>query len=209
MINLASCKANMTLLDPFCGVGTILQEALLTNAKVIGLDWNPWCVNASQTNLQWLTKEYKLKNPDYTILHGDARHLTDLLHEEKIDCIVTEPDLGPALRQVPTTPYAKRIIEKLKPLYFDFIREAYTVLKRNGRLVIVTPYIKTRSGEPVTMHIQQKAKDAGFKIHYPFQNHGFVGEDNLLTCLTRTTSLVDVAERHKICREIHILQKQL
>jgi tRNA G10 N-methylase Trm11 len=144
-------------------------------------------------------------NADYTILHGDARHLTDLL-QEKIDCIVTEPDLGPALRQVPTTSYARRIIEKLRPLYSDFLREAYAVLKRDGRLVIVTPYVKTRSGEPVTMHIEQKAKDVGFEISYPFQNHDFA-EDNLLTCLTRTTSLVDVAERHKIGREIHILQK--
>jgi tRNA G10 N-methylase Trm11 len=205
MINLASCEAGSTLLDPFCGIGTILQEALLANAKVIGLDWNPWCVNASQTNLHWLIKEYGLMNADYTILHGDARHLTDLL-QEKIDCIVTEPDLGPALRQVPTTSYARRIIEKLRPLYSDFLREAYAVLKRDGRLVIVTPYVKTRSGEPVTMHIEQKAKDVGFEISYPFQNHDFA-EDNLLTCLTRTTSLVDVAERHKIGREIHILQK--
>jgi tRNA G10 N-methylase Trm11 len=208
MTNLASCKADKTLLDPFCGVGTILQEALLANAKVIGIDSNPWCVNASRVNLHWLTKEYKLNHADYTILHGDARHLTDLL-QEKIDCIATEPDLGPALRQVPTTPYARRIIEKLKPLYFDFLQEAYTVLKQNGRLVMETPYIRTRSGEPVTMHIEQKAKDTGFKIHYPFQNHDFAEENNLLTSLTRTTSLVDIAERHKIGREIHILQKQL
>jgi len=206
MINLASCEADKTLLDPFCGIGTILQEALLANAKVIGVDSNPWCINASQTNLHWLTKEYRLKNADYTILHGDARHLTDLL-QEKIDCIATEPDLGPALRQVPTTPYARRIIEKLKPLYFDFLREAYSVLKTNGRLVMVTPYVKTRSGEPVTMHIEQKAKYIGFKIHYPFQNHDFAEEDNLLTCLTGTTSFVDIAERHKIGREIFILQK--
>jgi tRNA G10 N-methylase Trm11 len=205
MINLASCEAGKTLLDPFCGVGTILQEALLTNAKVIGLDQNPWCINATQTNLQWLVKEYKLKNPNYTILQGDARHLTDQLHE-KIDCIATEPDLGPALRQVPTTPYATRIIEKLKPLYHDFLPEVHKALKQNGRLVIVTPYIKTRSGKPVTMHIEQQAKDIGFKIHYPFQNHDFA-EDNLPTYLTKTTSLVDVAERHKIGREIHILQK--
>ena len=206
MVNLASCGGGTTLLDPFCGIGTILQEALLNSAKVIGLDWNSWCVNASRVNLRWLIKEYRLRDADYTILHGDARHLTDLLQEE-IDCIVTEPDLGPALRQVPTMPYARRIIEKLEPLYFDFLREAYAVLKKDGRLVMVAPYVKTRSGEPVTMHIEQEAKDVGFKIRYPFQSHDFAGEGNLLTCLTRTTSLVDVAERHKIGREILILQK--
>jgi tRNA G10 N-methylase Trm11 len=206
MVNLASCGLGATLVDPFCGVGTILQEALLTGAKVIGLDWNPWCVNASRANLRWLTKEYRPRNADYKILHGDARHLADLFQEE-IDCIATEPDLGPALRQVPTTPYARRIIEKLRPLYSDFLREAHAVLKKDGRLVMVTPYIKTRSGEPVTMHIEQEAKDVGFKICYPFQRHDFAEEGNLLTCLTRTTSFVDVAERHKIGRGILILQK--
>jgi tRNA G10 N-methylase Trm11 len=206
MVNLASCEPDMTLVDPFCGVGTILQEALLTGAKVIGLDWNPWCVNASRVNLRWLIKEYRLRDADYTILHGDARHLTDLLQDE-IDCIATEPDLGPALRQVPTTPYARRIIEKLVPVYSDFLREAYEVLKKDGRLVMVTPYVKTRSGEPVTMHIEQKAKDFGFKTCYPFQRHDFAEEGNLPTCLTRTTSFVDVAERHKIGREILILRK--
>jgi tRNA G10 N-methylase Trm11 len=206
MVNLALCRPGATLVDPFCGVGTILQEALLASAKVIGLDWNSWCVNASQVNLRWLIKEYRLKDADYTILHGDARHLADLLHEE-IDCIATEPDLGPALRQVPTTSYARRIIEKLWPLYSDFLREAYAVLKKDGRLVMVTPYVKTRSGEPVTMHIEQEAKDVGFRICYPFQRHDFEEEGNLLTCLTSTTSFVEVAERHKIGREILILQK--
>jgi tRNA G10 N-methylase Trm11 len=207
MVNLASCGPGTTLVDPFCGVGTILQEALLTSAKVIGLDLNSWCVNASRVNLRWLINEYRLKDVDYTILHGDARHLTDSLHEE-IDCIATEPDLGPALRQVPTTPYARRIIEKLRPLYSDFLHEAYAVLKKDGRVVIVAPYVKTRSGEPVTMHIEQGAKDVGFKICHLFQKQDFAAdESNLLTCLTRTTSFVDVAERHKIGREILILQK--
>jgi tRNA G10 N-methylase Trm11 len=208
MINLASCGPGATLVDPFCGVGAILQEALLASSKVIGLDLNPWCVNASRANLRWLIKEYGMKDADYTILHGDARHLTDLLQEE-IDCIATEPDLGPALRQVPTTPYARKIIEKLRPLYSDFLRQAYAVLKNDGRLVIVTPYVKTRSGQPVTMHIEQEAKNVGFKICYPFQKHDFAEKDNLLTCLTRTTSFEDVAERHKIGRKILILQKYL
>ena len=36
IINLTRCTPGKTFLDPFCGVGTILQEALLANAKVVG-----------------------------------------------------------------------------------------------------------------------------------------------------------------------------
>ncbi len=35
MVNLSSCAPGKTLLDPFCGVGTVLQEALLSKAKVV------------------------------------------------------------------------------------------------------------------------------------------------------------------------------
>ncbi len=61
MVNLSSCTSGKTLLDPFCGVGTILQEALLEKANVVGLDVNPWCVKAASENLEWLEREYGLR----------------------------------------------------------------------------------------------------------------------------------------------------
>ena len=61
MVNLSACNEGKTLLDPFCGVGTILQEALLEKAAVIGMDKNPWCVKAAEENLEWLIQEYELE----------------------------------------------------------------------------------------------------------------------------------------------------
>ena len=68
---------------------------------------------------------------------------------ESVDCIVSEPDLGPALKETPTGPYAQKIITKLEPLFMDFMEQSYQVLRPNGRLVLVTPYIRTRSREAV------------------------------------------------------------
>jgi tRNA G10 N-methylase Trm11 len=206
MVNQAFCVPGKLLLDPFCGVGTILQEALLAGARVIGVDLNPWCVKATSANLEWLKKEYALKEAEYTVLRGDSRTLTSRIQQE-IDSIATEPDLGPALRHIPTAPYASKIITKLRPLYHDFLGEAYKVLKRGGRLVLVTPYIRTRSGEPVTMQIEDKAVSVGFKVVHPFQR-GIFDESVAHEELTRTTSLIDVGERHKIGREIHVFQKE-
>jgi tRNA G10 N-methylase Trm11 len=206
MINLASCTPGKTLLDPFCGVGTILQEALLARAKVIGVDLNPWCVQATRENLAWLKKEYTLEEAEYTILQGDSRRLTNRI-QQGLDCIATEPDLGPALRHIPTTPYATKIIDKLKPLYSDFLEEAHKILKRGGRLVLVTPYVKTRSGKPVTMSIEEKAMIVGFKRVYPFQREILAGDGVAHENLTKMASFVDVGEKHKIGREIHIFQK--
>jgi tRNA G10 N-methylase Trm11 len=207
MVNLSSCTAGKTLLDPFCGVGTILLEALLAEAKVVGIDINSWCVKAAMENLEWLKREYGLKQAGYEVFHGDALSLTVRIGYE-VDCIATEPDLGPALRHVPTTPYAFRIVEKLEPLYSGFLEQAFKALRRDGRLVFVTPFLKTRSGTPVTMRIGEKAAEIGFKKVRLFEK-GVLAESigAQRTSLMGMASFVDVEKRHKIGREIHVFQK--
>jgi tRNA G10 N-methylase Trm11 len=205
MVNLTHCKPRAVFLDPFCGVGNILQEALLVKAKVIGIDINRWCVDASKRNLDWETREYSLEEAEYIVMQGDVRDLRQKIREE-IDCIATEPDLGPALREVPTTPYAEKIIENLVPLFNDFLLEAYAVMRENGFLVLVTPYIKTRSGKPVTMNILEMAQCVGFNAAKPFEKTLFVGVAADFP-LRELASLVDVDERHKIGRQISIFKK--
>ena len=207
MINLASCTEGKVLLDPFCGVGTILQEAMLAKAKVVGVDINRWCVEAARRNLEWLKSEYSLENAEYRVLQGDVHRLSQKIGQEQVDCIATEPDLGPALRQVPTTPYAARIIGRLEPLYQGFLEEAFKVLRSDGRLVLVSPFVKTRSGKPVTMRIEDKAAEMGFKRVQLLQRGVFAENIVAPESLTTMTSFVDTDERHLIGREIHVFQK--
>ncbi len=205
MVNLAGCHQGKTFLDPFCGVGTILQEALLSGAEVVGADTNPWCVKASRENLEWLTREYELKSASFTVLQGDARKLSPRIRN--VDCIATEPDLGPALRDNPTNVYAAKIVTKLEPLFFSFLEDAFEVLGHKGRLVLVTPYFQTRSGKPVPTRFAEKAEEIGFKRLFPFKKEHFPKEDEAENRLIGLTSIVDVAERHKVGREINVFQK--
>jgi len=207
MVNLAACTEGKVLLDPFCGVGTILQEALLAKAKAIGVDINRWCVEATMHNMEWLKGEYGIENAEYRAIQGDVHRLSQKIGWEQVDCIATEPDLGPALRQVPTTSYAVRIAEKLEPLYHGLLEEAYKVLKSGGRLVLVSPYIKTRSEKPVTMGIEGKAVEIGFERVYPFKKSFFADDAVVPENLIAMASLVDAEEWHKIGREIHVFQK--
>jgi tRNA G10 N-methylase Trm11 len=206
MVNLSACTEGKTLLDPFCGVGTILQEALLEKAAVVGLDKNAWCVKAAEENLEWLEQEYELENADFRVIQGDVEEIAARVGVDSVDCIVSEPDLGPALREVPTGPYAQKIIEKLEPMFSGYIEEAYRTLKPGGRLVLVTPYIKTRSNEAVTMPINQEAERVGFKRVYAFTFSMFPKKVDVGR-LVHSASLIEMDERHKIGREIHILQK--
>lgn len=207
MINLSGCTEGKTLLDAFCGVGTVLQEALLIKANVVGTDINPWCIKAAKDNLDWLTQEYDLQNVDQQVVQGDVKALSRKIGIENIDCIVSEPDLGPALRQIPTTPYAKKIIDKLAPLFFGFVEEAYKVLKPDGKLVVVTPYIITRSKQIVTMPIGEKAENTNFTRIKPFNPEFFDKSLANIETLTRLESLIEVDERHLIGREIHVFRK--
>jgi tRNA G10 N-methylase Trm11 len=100
-----------------------------------------------------------------------------------------------------------KIIAKLEPLYYSFLEEAYKVLKEDGRLVLVTPYMRTRSGKPITMPIGEKAVNTGFKRVFPFQKKVFAKEVDVKKTLADTASFVDAEMRHKIGREIHVFQK--
>jgi tRNA G10 N-methylase Trm11 len=207
MLNLSCCTEGKTLLDAFCGVGTVLQEALLLKAQVVGTDINTWCVKAAEDNMEWLTREYELRNADYRVVQSDVNILSRKIGKEAIDCVVSEPDLGPALRQIPTTPYAKKIIDKLTPLFFRFVEESYKILRPGGKLVVVTPYIVTRSEQIVTMPIGEKAENANFVRVKPFNPEIFAKNITNTQTLTNFESLIEVDDRHLIGREIHVFCK--
>ena len=133
MVNLTQCTPGKVFLDPFCGVGTLLMEALLVRAKVVGVDINRWCVESAKRNLDWVSREYSVDDADYVVLQGDVRKLASKIGND-VDCIATEPDLGPALREVPTTTYAQKIIENLQPLFEDFLGESYEIMRPRAYL---------------------------------------------------------------------------
>jgi tRNA G10 N-methylase Trm11 len=206
MVNLSNCMTEKTFLDPFCGVGTILQEALLSGARVIGMDIDPWCVKASRINLDWLKNEYALKEAKYSVFLGDSRKLTTNIGKETVDCIATEPDLGPPLLHRPTESYAKRITNKLEPLYCDFLNGAYEILRPGGTLVLVTPWIRTRSGGFITLDFHGRTQALGFRTVPLFKREIF-GDDVPYTEMMTEQPLVDVGMRHKVGRGINLLQK--
>jgi tRNA G10 N-methylase Trm11 len=139
------------------------------------------------------------------VLQGNALKLSSRIRN--VDCIATEPDLGPALRDVPTNAYASKIVAKLEPLYFGFFEDAFRALNVDGRLVVVTPYFQTRSDKPVMTRFAQRAEEIGFKRLCPFNKKHFEKDGEAERNLFGLESLIDLAERHKVGREIQVFQK--
>src|SRR6185503_16098722 len=48
----------LRILDPFCGTGVILQEALLMGYSVLGTDIEPRMADYSKRNLRWLYEKF-------------------------------------------------------------------------------------------------------------------------------------------------------
>jgi tRNA G10 N-methylase Trm11 len=170
------------------------------------MDIDPWCVKASRINLDWLKNEYALKEAEYSVFLGDSRKLTANIGKETVDCIATEPDLGPPLLHRPTESNAKRITNKLEPLYCDFLDGAYEILRPGGNLVLVTPWIRTRSRGFITLDFHGRTEALGFRTVPLFKDEIF-GDEVPYTEMRTEQPLVDVGMKHKVGRRISLLQK--
>lgn len=143
MINIARAK---TILDPFCGSGTILAEAMMRGCRIIGSDLSLKAVEDTQKNLQWLGETYKLPT-DYQIFQADATHISE--KTEKVEAIVTEPYLGPNLESnqgFSQSPQKQRDTERgLMKLYLGCFNDWTKVLNQGGVIVIAFPSFKNQS----------------------------------------------------------------
>jgi tRNA G10 N-methylase Trm11 len=93
MINLAKPSPGTRLLDPFCGTGVVLQEALLMGLSAYGSDINPKMVDYTLENLAWL-KSVSGSLPSYQVELADA---TSYRWRQPIDVVVSETYLGKPL----------------------------------------------------------------------------------------------------------------
>jgi len=134
MINLAGLQPGDTLLDPFCGSGTILQEAALLGAsKVMGIDNAPQAINNSQENWAWFTQRWRV-NTSAEFRLGEATKVSQIL-SSKINRIVTEPYLGPARGQRNFL----AIVKELELLYSQALYDWRSVITKEGRVVMIWP----------------------------------------------------------------------
>lgn len=142
MVNLANAKPGETLLDPFCGIGTVLQEGILLGYKFLGSDINKKAIKGSEQNLEWFRNRYKISPGKYHVEVADARNVGGLLSGQKISAIVSEGTLGPIYGQYPKIAEIKQNFNDLGELYKSCLTEFAKILPSKGRLVMCIPAYK-------------------------------------------------------------------
>lgn len=139
IINLASANDDTaTVLDPFCGTGVILQEALLNGYRAYGTDLSPKMIEYSTTNLQWLTKNTSVKHPKALLEVANATSHTWTMPSSL--CIATETYLGQPLGgQRPTPEKLLAIITDTNEIIRGFMENISPQVAPGTRLCLAIP----------------------------------------------------------------------
>lgn len=134
------------LVDPFCGMGTILGEAMLAGWNVIGSDQAGDVVRKAEGNMTWLRSVYPVINGFSSRLFvSDATHISEELDAGIVDAIVTEPFMGKSLEgkgqraKNKSAEDIRNVIRGLEKLYIGCLRDWQKVLKPGGRVVMALP----------------------------------------------------------------------
>ncbi len=145
IINLTNANKESIVLDPFCGTGVILQEAMLMGLNVYGTDLDERMVDYSKQNLIWLINDYahnmtiasaeissdskyKLSVQDATIAKWD-----------KFDTVASEAYLGRPLSSNPGNVTLQKIVSDVDTILSKFLRNIVTQLSPGTRLCIAVP----------------------------------------------------------------------
>lgn len=145
----SEAKQSITILDPFCGTGTILMEALLMGYSVIGSDVDVRLVEGAKKNIEWLRQTFPSHvhvNTHVQLFQKDARNLeaTDVSCNQPL-IIVTEPYLGPPLSAFPAENFLKKLTVDLEKLYLDFFKNLTKWIPKKTPVIFVFPYWKRGS----------------------------------------------------------------
>ncbi len=171
LINLSEVKNGETLLDAFCGIGVILQEALLQKIKVIGIDKDQKAIQGAKTNLKW----FKFSEENYKLINEDSSKASF----GNVSGMSSEPDFGETLKKIPTKEKAEKMIKKFENLMVHVINNLKN--KIDGKIAFTAPLIrigKKRVGcnfEQISKRISLRLKE-GFPIP-EFRHNQIVGRE--------------------------------
>lgn len=141
IINLATASSpsgSAMVLDPFCGTGVILQEALLMGYSAYGTDISPKMIDFSSENINWLHRIYPNIKAKAEIKLGDAiSHKWDISSPMTVAC---EGYLGqPIGGQTPTEEKLLSIIHDCNSVMRSFLKNIHSQIPDGTRLCIAAP----------------------------------------------------------------------
>jgi SAM-dependent methyltransferase len=143
IINLAVDQRSVkSILDPFCGTGVILQEALLMGYSAVGSDIEPRMIEYSKANLEWLADKWEIKT-GWQLHTGDA---CKMKWDPNFDTVAGEAYLGRPFSSLPTPAVLNQVIQDVDTIHKKFLENVARQTKPGFRMAIAVPAWKTKNG---------------------------------------------------------------
>jgi len=143
IINLSSPEISGSILDPFCGTGVIMQEALLIGFNVYGTDKEERMIDYSKRNLDWLGEHTdKIATKTYLLETGDATSF----EWQDFNAIACETYLGRPFSTEPNPDKLHEVIQDVSTIHQKFLENVARQTKPGFRMCIAIPAWHTKSG---------------------------------------------------------------
>ncbi len=128
-------QSTSRLLDPFCGTGVILQEALMMGIDVYGTDLEPRMIEYSQKNLEWLEDTHHTENK-FELKSGDATHYQ---WQKPFDTIACETYLGRPFSTEPRPEKLREVIQDVDTIHRKFLQNVHKQTEPGFKMCIAVP----------------------------------------------------------------------
>lgn len=171
LLTLSGARPGDTVLDPFCGTGTLLMEAAMLGMKCVGIDIEQSMVQGAGQNLKWLGSGLG-EWIDFKLIKGDARNTAKLI-EGQVDAVAFEPHLGPIYSERPSLEDATASVDELTLLYRDVLESLESCLRPGGRIAMTLPVVNTTETQ-VSVDLASMMKGTGFMVFKLLPSAAFV-----------------------------------
>ena len=140
IINLATGPnqiKDITVLDPFCGTGVLVQETMLMGYKAYGSDLEPRMVDYSTKNIDWLCDQYSwLARGNARLSAGDS---TSMLWEKPYDVVACEGYLGIPFAHMPSPDHLQEAIDGANTVMKGFLKNLAKQVAPGFRACVAMP----------------------------------------------------------------------
>lgn len=137
IINLAQAQHGDRLLDPFCGTGVVMQEALLMGCFIIGTDIESRMIDYTQKNLFWLFGQ-----TNFNLIVGDACEYK----WPDFDVVASETYLGRPFSAEPNPDKLHEVMQNVDTIHRKFLLNLARQTKPGLRICLAVPAWHTKYG---------------------------------------------------------------
>lgn len=154
----AAPSAGQTILDPFCGTGVVLQEAILMGFSAYGTDLEPRMIEYTEANLAWLGEQYNFSGK-YKAEVGDA---TVHRWEDKITAVACETYLGQPFNTFPAREKLEHVRVTCNTILEKFVANIGTQTKPGTRLCLAVPAWQQKPGHFIHLPALDRLEEMGY-----------------------------------------------